>query len=60
MLLHTLPSYLFWMGDLNYRIEGDYDKVVEAVREGKFDELMKKDQVSNFCFILLLTNSIYF
>ncbi|KAL0222877.1 hypothetical protein P9112_002267 [Eukaryota sp. TZLM1-RC] len=37
-------DYVFWIGDLNFRIELDYQSVVSLVDERNISELLKKDQ----------------
>lgn len=44
----TLQSdIVFWMGDLNYRIDMDRDQAISLIREAKWEELLKYDQLSN-------------
>ena len=38
-------DYLFWMGDLNYRINGVDEEIRARVREGAFEELLRHDQL---------------
>ena len=45
MILHT-TSYIFWMGDLNFRLEEfNVDEIVESVEKGEFSKLLAKDQL---------------
>jgi phosphatidylinositol-3,4,5-trisphosphate 5-phosphatase 2 len=41
-------SIVFWLGDLNYRIDMDINDVKEHVSKGAFNKLLPKDQVSLF------------
>ena len=36
---------IFWMGDLNYRIDGQYDQVCKLAREGEYATLFLCDQL---------------
>jgi len=41
-------DYIFWMGDLNFRIEENsfnVDEIVESVEKGEFSKLLAKDQL---------------
>lgn len=38
-------DYLFWMGDLNYRINGVNEEIRAKVKNGEFDELILHDQL---------------
>lgn len=38
-------DYLFWMGDLNYRINGSDEAIRAKVKSGEFDELLLSDQL---------------
>lgn len=43
------------MGDLNYRIEWDRDKIIEQTELKKYDEMLARDQLineMNVCFSL--------
>lgn len=41
-------DYLFWLGDLNYRIEGvDDNWVKQKVKDGNYKALMRFDQLTN-------------
>jgi len=47
-LLLVISSYVFWFGDLNFRIEGlTYEEVLECIEDRKFDTLLERDQVTN-------------
>ena len=37
-------DYLFWMGDLNYRVDHNFQKIVELVENNQLDEVKKYDQ----------------
>ena len=42
-------SYIFWIGDLNFRLEENtfnHDEIVEAVSKGEFSKLLAKDQLN--------------
>lgn len=39
-------DYVFWFGDLNYRIDLDRDIARDLIREKKFGELLKHDQLT--------------
>jgi hypothetical protein len=42
-------SYIFWMGDLNFRLaEGtfNHDEIVKAVENGEYAKLLAKDQLT--------------
>ena len=44
----TFFSYIFWMGDLNFRLEENSfnaDEIVESVEKGEFSKLLAKDQL---------------
>ena len=45
--LDVLPqsSYLFYLGDLNYRVCMEYDQAVSLVKEHKEDQLVAKDEL---------------
>lgn len=45
--IHNEFDYLFWMGDLNYRIEWDRDKIIHETAHGRYDEMLAKDQLLN-------------
>ena len=45
--IHNEFDYFFWMGDLNYRIEWDRDKIIEQTEHQKYDEMMLRDQLMN-------------
>jgi len=34
-----------WMGDFNYRINGNYEEVVECANKGRFSDLLQNDQL---------------
>lgn len=36
---------VFWLGDFNYRIDGNYDQVKELIVSGHYDPLLKCDQL---------------
>lgn len=38
-------QYVFWFGDLNYRIDGPLDKVKELVTNKQFEQLLDMDQL---------------
>ena len=37
--------YLFWFGDLNYRLEADQQDVISLVRQARYDDLILHDQL---------------
>eukprot|EP00759_Apiculatamorpha_spiralis_P022534 PhF_6_TR26668/c0_g1_i3/m.38739/K15909/SHIP2, INPPL1; phosphatidylinositol-3,4,5-trisphosphate 5-phosphatase 2 len=37
--------HVFWCGDLNYRIEGELERVIQMSDSGRFEELYKMDQL---------------
>ncbi|XP_077987739.1 phosphatidylinositol 3,4,5-trisphosphate 5-phosphatase 1-like isoform X2 [Glandiceps talaboti] len=37
--------YLFWFGDLNYRLDGDVQGILRAICEKRYDELLRMDQL---------------
>jgi len=42
-------DYIFWMGDLNFRLAEDsfdHEKIVESVKNGEFGRLLGKDQLN--------------
>lgn len=39
-------SFIFLMGDLNYRIDGSYEKIVKLSVGGRISELLENDQLS--------------
>lgn len=42
-------DYIFWMGDLNFRLAQDtfdHDQIVESVKNGEFGRLLGKDQLT--------------
>ena len=42
-------SYIFWMGDLNFRLEEntfDHEEIVKSVQNGEFSKLLSKDQLT--------------
>eukprot|EP01029_Cantina_marsupialis_P007056 TRINITY_DN177_c0_g1_i2.p1 TRINITY_DN177_c0_g1~~TRINITY_DN177_c0_g1_i2.p1 ORF type:complete len:1361 (-),score=431.24 TRINITY_DN177_c0_g1_i2:197-4279(-) len=43
-LLHSF-DYFFWMGDLNYRVELDFEDAVDRVQQGRCEELLEHDQL---------------
>jgi hypothetical protein len=45
--IHSEFDYLFWMGDLNYRIEWDRDKIIQETAHGRYDEMLARDQLLN-------------
>jgi hypothetical protein len=45
MALTSWYDQIFWFGDLNYRIKGERGPVEAMVKEGKFDEAMKLDEL---------------
>lgn len=45
-------SYVFWMGDLNFRIDDmDVREIIKDVEDGNFSKLLERDQVC--CYIML-------
>lgn len=44
-VLSSAVHHMFWMGDLNYRIDLDRDKVLELIREKKWEQLQEADQL---------------
>ncbi|KJE95829.1 hypothetical protein CAOG_06236 [Capsaspora owczarzaki ATCC 30864] len=42
-------DYLFWMGDLNYRIDLPRDRVLELTQKGDWDALFEHDQLHKEC-----------
>jgi hypothetical protein len=40
-------DYVFWMGDLNYRVEENYFKAVQLIETGELEGLMEKDQLGH-------------
>ena len=50
-------SYVFWFGDLNFRVDSFSKEEIEShVKERKFEPLLKKDQVYIFtaCYFYFL------
>jgi hypothetical protein len=39
---------IFWMGDLNYRIDLQYNEVIELIKENKITTLLENDQLKKF------------
>ena len=43
----SLCSFVFWIGDLNYRLGNlEYDRCIQLVKDKQYDQLMNYDQVS--------------
>jgi hypothetical protein len=40
-----LADYLFWFGDMNYRVDYEYDKTIMKLDEGNLQSLLEKDQL---------------
>lgn len=40
-----LADYLFWMGDLNYRVDYNYEEVIREIRNNNIKLLLGKDQL---------------
>ena len=38
--------YLFWFGDLNYRLEADRDLVISKIKQKQFEDLRASDQLN--------------
>lgn len=49
MLIVENSSYVFWMGDLNFRLVEEYDKtpdeIERSVKKGDLKSLFEKDQL---------------
>ena len=43
-------SIVFWLGDLNYRIDMDINEVKDLVSKGALNKLLPKDQVCLFLY----------
>lgn len=41
----TQSDYLFWMGDMNYRVDYIYDQVLEEISRNNLQLLLSKDQL---------------
>ena len=37
---------MIWLGDMNYRIDGDRDDILEFIAKGKIDALQRNDQLN--------------
>lgn len=44
-VLSSAVHHMFWMGDLNYRINLDRDKVLDLIREKEWKQLQEADQL---------------
>jgi len=40
-------DYVFWVGDLNYRVDVDYETAIDALKQQNYDSLLKHDQLMN-------------
>ncbi|CAL1529183.1 unnamed protein product [Lymnaea stagnalis] len=38
-------DYIFWMGDMNFRIERSYNRVLELINEKQYERLYESDQL---------------
>lgn len=44
-VLSNMVHHMFWMGDLNYRIDLDRDAVLDLIRDKKWKQLQEADQL---------------
>jgi len=43
--LDITSDYLFWQGDLNYRVDYDYERVIQEIEKENIQLLLSKDQL---------------
>ena len=41
----VLADYVFWFGDMNYRVDYEFNETIKYLNEGKLQALRDKDQL---------------